>query len=134
MKATFGISSCIIVKPFVRMVDLVGLYQLGTKSWLYPPFGSIVFNTSDTGDNFNCYAHFEMAAGYSGGVETLMDQSTLFISVNGQVRSSKNSGWTYQNNIRVAAYPFPNLPVKQEVTVKLLRVVDKGGVIRWSNE
>lgn len=134
MQATFGISRCIVTRPFIRMVDLVGLYQLGTKSWIHPPFGSIVFNTSDTGDNFNCYAHFEMAEGFSGDVETLMDQSTMYISVNGQERSSKNSGWTYQNNKRVAAYPFPYMPTHQEVTVKLLRVVDKYGVIRWSNE
>lgn len=134
MKATFGISSCIVTRPFVRMVDLVGLYQLGKKSWIYPPFEPIVFNTRDTGDNFNCYAHFEMAAGFSGNVEALMNQSTMYISVNGKERSSKNSGWTYQNNIRVAAYPFPYLPTNQEVTVKLLRIVDKDGVVRWSNE
>lgn len=134
MRATFGISRCIVTRPFIRMVDLVGLYQLGTKSWHTPPFESIVFNTRDTGDNFNCYAHFEMAAGFSGNVEALMNQSTMYISVNGQEHSSKNSGWTYQNNIRVAAYPFPYLPPNQEVTVKLLRIVDKDGVVRWSNE
>lgn len=134
MQATFGISSLITFMPFVRMVALTALYQIGAKRWFYPPFEPIEFNTSTTGDNFNCYAHFEMAAGYVGHVEELLQNCTLHISVNGQERSAKVSGWTYQNNVRVAAFPVPYLPVNQDVVVRLLRVVDKDGIVRWSNE